>query len=121
MCRSGYVGAGKEDISGSMNLHKLPRIGYDAVAGKDVRKEESKGTNPFFPMLLELPDDVLDIVFVNQVISFHDRGRGIPTFDTEKDLLLILKGDLGIRNQEGRKEGMGCPTLFAPYPLNIKE
>lgn len=72
-------------------------------------------------MLPELPDYVFDIVFVNQVISFHDRGRGIPVFDTAEDSLLVPKGYLGIRDQEGWNECMGCPALLAPHPLNIKE
>lgn len=71
-------------------------------------------------MFSELPDDVFDIVFVNQVISFHDRDREIPVFGTEKDSLLILKGYLGIRNQEGWKECMGFLAFLAPYPLNVK-
>jgi len=38
-----------------------------------------------------------------------------------KDSLLVLKGYLGIRNQEGGKECMGCLALPAPYPLDAKE
>lgn len=71
-------------------------------------------------MFSELPDYVFDIVFVNQVISFHDRGRGTPALDAAEDSLLVLKGYLGIGDQEGWKEGMGCPALLAPYPLDAK-
>lgn len=70
-----------------------------------------------FPVL---PDDVFDIVFVDQVISFHDRDRGIPVLGTAKDILLVFKGYLGIWYQEGRKECMGCSVLPAPYPLDVK-
>lgn len=86
-------------IPGSVDLHELPRIRHNAADGKAVDEGKSKGTDPFHPMLPVLSNDIFDIVFIDQVISLHDRNRGLSIFDTAKDSLLILKGYLGIRNQ----------------------
>ena len=71
-------------------------------------------------MLSELTDDVLDVVFIDQKIVFHD-GSGIhPLFHAVQDLLLIMERDLGVRDKDGRDEGMGNEAFCTEHTLDGK-
>ena len=69
-------------------------------------------------MLTVLADDMFDIVFVYQIVSFHDSGRGFSAFDILQDLLLVCERDLRIWDDQGQEEGMGCMALPAQHPLD---
>ena len=71
-------------------------------------------------MLSELTDDVLDVVFIDQEIVFHD-GPGIhPLFCAVQDLLLVMERDLGVRDKNGRNEGMGNKAFCTEHTLDGK-
>ena len=71
-------------------------------------------------MLSELTDDVLDVVFIDQKIVFHD-GSGIhPFFCAVQDLLLVMERDLGVRDKNGRNEGMGNKAFCTEHTLDGK-
>lgn len=69
-------------------------------------------------MLPVLVDDMFDIVFVDQIVPFHDSGRRCSVFNIIQDLLLVCEWDLGIRNDQGQEEGMGCMAFPAEHPLD---
>ena len=75
---------------------------------------------PLFPVLFELSDDMLDIVFIDQEIVFHDGFRIHPLFCTFQDLLLVMEQDLGVGDNAGRDEGMGNQALRTKHTLNGK-
>lgn len=71
-------------------------------------------------MLSELTDDVLDVVFIDQKIVFHD-GSGIhPFFCAVQDLLLVMERDLGVRDKNGRNEGVGNKAFCTEHTLDGK-
>ena len=71
-------------------------------------------------MLSELTDDVLDVVFIDQKIVFHD-GSGIhPLFCAVQDLLLVMERDLGVRDKNGRNEGVGNKAFCTEHTLDGK-
>lgn len=71
-------------------------------------------------MFSELTDDVLDVVFIDQKIIFHD-GSGIhPLFCAVQDLLLVMERDLGVRDKNGRDEGMGNEAFCTEHTLDGK-
>ena len=57
----------------------------------------------------ELTDDVLDIVLVDEDVPVHDRLRGNTVLNACQDLLLVLKWDLGVGDQDRGDKGMGSP------------
>ena len=66
----------------------------------------------------ELTDDVLDIVLVDEDVPVHDRLRGNTVLNACQDLLLVLKWDLGVGDQDRGDKGMGSPAFFAPDTLD---
>mgnify|MGYP003540710985 FL=1 len=71
-------------------------------------------------MLSELTDDVLDVVFIDQDIGFHYGSRIIAFFHAVQDLLLVMERDLGVRDKNGRDEGMGNETFCTEHTLDGK-
>lgn len=67
-------------------------------------------------MLPVLADDMFDIVFIDQIVPFHDGGGGFSTADIIQDLLLVCERDLRIGDNQGQEEGMGCMALPALHP-----
>jgi len=65
----------------------------------------------------ELPEDMFRIVLIDQEILQHDRIRGAMVFQAVEKPLLVVEGDLGIRDQEGWDKGMGMVAFFAPDAL----
>lgn len=68
-------------------------------------------------MLFELSDYIFDIVFINQKVFVHNRIDRESPFRAEQNLLLVMEGDLGIRNEDRGKEGMGNHAVRAKYAL----
>ena len=71
-------------------------------------------------MLLKLADDVFYVVFINQEVVLHNGLHVLPLFCAVQDLLLVMEGNLRIRDKEGGDEGMGDPTLGTEHTLNGK-
>ena len=71
-------------------------------------------------MPAELPDDIFDVVLINEDVIFHDRFIGRTILHVDKDLLLVIEADLGVRDKGGKKYGMGSAAMFAPYTLDHK-
>ena len=71
-------------------------------------------------MLSELTDDVLDVVFIDQDIVFHYGSRIIAFFHAFQDLLLVMERNLGVRDKNGRDEGMGNETFCTEHTLDGK-
>ena len=71
-------------------------------------------------MLSELTDDVLDVVFIDQDIGVHYGSRIIAFFHAFQDLLLVMERDLGVRDKNGRDEGMGNETFCTEHTLDGK-
>ena len=71
-------------------------------------------------MLSELTDDVLDVVFIDQDIGFHYGSRIIAFFHAVQDLLLVMERDLGVRDKDGRDEGMGNEAFCTEHTLDGK-
>jgi len=63
----------------------------------------------------KLAQDIADAAFVNQRAALHDR---FPL--SCDDAGLVGKGDLGIRDDGGREECMGMPTLAAGHPADTE-
>ncbi|MCD7712646.1 MAG: hypothetical protein LUJ25_08095 [Firmicutes bacterium] len=101
-----------------MNLHELPEVCVQAGDSKLARQGVADGKETLLPMFPVLADDMFDIVFVDQIIPFHDSGRGVPAFDIIQDLLLVCERDLRIRDNQGQEEGMGSMALPAQHALD---
>ena len=71
-------------------------------------------------MLSELTDDVLDVVFIDQDIGFHYGSRIIAFFHAVQDLLLVMERDLGVRDKNGRNEGVGNKAFCTEHTLDGK-
>ena len=71
-------------------------------------------------MLSELTDDVLDVVFIDQDIGFHYGSRIIAFFHAFQDLLLVMERDLGVRDKNGRNEGVGNKAFCTEHTLDGK-
>lgn len=71
-------------------------------------------------MAAELAEDMFDMILINEGVAFHDLLRVCSVFQAEQDLLLVIEGDLGIRDQGGQKYGMGSSAMLAPYALDTK-
>ena len=108
----------KKDIPGSVNLHELPRKSCQGWNGQWFFKGESEGKDTLFPVPPELADDVLDIVLINEEVPVHDVLRGDTVFHAIQDFLLVIKGDLGVWDQDIGDEGMGSFALFTPDTLD---
>lgn len=101
-----------------MNLHELPQESPKAGDREGVCQTEAERLDPLFPMPAELPDDVLDVIFINQEIPLHDSFHRAPAFVTAEDLQLIIKSHLRIRDKRGRDQRVGNPTLAAKDTLD---
>ena len=101
-----------------MDLHKLSWISWEAGFRKVVRKCFAYGKDTLLPMPAELSDDIFDVVLVYEKVLIHDLSRWRSGFRTDEDLLLVIQGDLRVRNQAWEKNGMGFATLFAPDALD---
>lgn len=77
-----------------MDLHELPRESLKAGNSEGVCQAETERKDPLFPVPSELPDDVLDVIFINQEIPLHDSFHRAPAFVTAEDLQLIIKSHL---------------------------
>ena len=89
----------KKSIPSPVNLHELSRINRDAAFGQVFLQRGSDGPDAFFPVLPELPDDVLDIILINQGVAPEDFYERQAVFTTVKNFLLVFPWDLGIRNE----------------------
>ena len=63
----------------------------------------------------EPAEDGADAAFVDQGVALHDRLRL-----SGDDIRLVGKGDLGIRDDGGRKKGMGMSALAACHPADVE-
>lgn len=71
-------------------------------------------------MLFELADDIFYVIFIDQEVVFHDRRCIQFFFGAVQDLLLVMEGDLGVRDKDGREEGMGNPAFRTAHTLDRK-
>ncbi len=116
-----YVGLDTKFIRGLSNLHELHRIEVQAGNCQVVCEGKPEGGKPLFPMLFELPGDIFDVVFIYQIVPFHDCFRALPALPACQDLLLVFQWDLGIRDKWGGEQGMGGFTFLAPDTLDTEE
>ena len=68
-------------------------------------------------MLFKLGEDIFDVVLIDQVVARHDRFGGGAAVHGMQDLLLVLPGNLGIGNKEGREQGIRPAAFLTAYPL----
>lgn len=54
----------------------------------------TNGKETLFPMFPVLADDMFDIIFIDQIVPFHDGGGGFSIADITQDLLLVRERDL---------------------------
>lgn len=106
-------------IAGSVNLHELPPENVQAGDAQVFMQIFADGKQPLLPMLIVLPNDIFDIVFINKEVPVEDRIRGNTIFSTLQDILLILERDLRIRDKQGKEEGVGFVALATAYPLDF--
>ena len=118
--RSGCVGAGEQFIPGPANLHELPGINGEAGNGQAVHDVKRCRQEPLPPVLSELAQDIFHVVFIYEVVVFQNMLRLLPFFHQVKDLLLVMEGNLGVRDKDGRDEGMGGPAFRTEYTLDSK-
>ncbi|MCC8028741.1 MAG: hypothetical protein LIO75_02915 [Lachnospiraceae bacterium] len=59
-----------------------------------IRQGAANGKETLLPMLPVLADDMFDIIFIDQIVPFHDGGGGFATADVTQDLLLVCERDL---------------------------
>ena len=109
----------KKLIAGSVNLHELPPENVQAGDAQVFMQIFADGKQPLLPMLIVLPNDIFDIVFINKEVPVEDRIRGNTIFSTRQDILLILAWDLRIRNKQGKEEGVCFVALGTAYPLDF--
>lgn len=64
----------------------------------------------------EPAEDAADAAFINQRVALHDCLRL-----SGDDIRLVGKGNLGIRNDGGRKKGMGMSALAAYHPADVED
>ncbi len=115
-----YVGLDTKFIRGLSNLHELHRIEVQAGNCQVVCEGEPEGGRPLFPMLFELPVDIFDVVFIHQIVPFHDCFRAPAALPACQDLLLVFQWDLGIRDKRGGGQGMGGSAFPAPDTLDTE-
>ncbi len=71
-------------------------------------------------MPFELADDIFHVIFIDQEVVFHN-GLYIQAFyGAVEDLLLVMEGDLGVRDKDGRDEGMGNAAFRTAHTLDRK-
>ena len=88
--------------------------------GEAVRKGEGQGKDALLPMLLETPDDVPDMAFINQDISFQHGFRGRALLMELEDILLVFQRYLRVRDDQGRKQGVSFAAVLTFHTLNCK-
>ena len=103
-----------------MNLHELSRKGRKAWGCKVLQEGAAEGEEALFPMLFKLGVDIFDVVLIDQVIAFHDRFGGGGVFHGLRDLLLVMPGDLGIGDKEGRDQCIRLPTFLTEDALDAE-
>ena len=87
----------------------------EACHYKGNERTETKvfGEKTFLPVTPVIPDDMLDIVFVNIRVLFKNRIRAAAAFGKTDDLALAVKRYLRIGDERGGKNGMGSAALRA--------
>ena len=83
-----------------------------------VPESQPYGRQPLFPVAPVLVDDIFDIIFINQKIPVHDGIRRFPAVNTLQDILLILKRDLGVWNEQGEQKRVGFMAFRAKNSLD---
>ena len=114
--RSGCVGAGAELIPGPANLHELPGINGEAGNCQTVHEVKRCRQEPLPPVLFELAEDIFHVVFIYEVVVFHNRLRILPFFHQVQDLLLVMRGEPGSKGQGWKGGGHGRPCI--PYTIH---
>lgn len=71
---------------------------------------DSFGEEALFPVLPVTAQDAGDVVFVNRGRTLHNSGDRRSGFRRQDNLSLVRKGDLGIGDNKGRKQGMSLAT-----------
>ena len=71
-------------------------------------------------MFLILTDDVLDIILIDLGIPIQRVRIRQPCFCKDKDFLLDFQGDLGVRNEDRRNQGMSPAAFLAENTLDRK-
>ena len=71
-------------------------------------------------MLFELGEDIFDVVLVDQGVGFHDWSGGGAAVHVMQDLLLVLPGNLGIGDKEGREQGIRLAAFLTVYTLHTE-
>jgi len=103
-----------------VDLHELESEIQKAGSGEALREGESDGQDSLLPMFLVSPDDMPDVAFVNKDVSFQHGFRGRTLLMEFQDILLVFQWYLRVRDDHGRDQGMGSPTMFAFHALNHK-
>ncbi len=71
-------------------------------------------------MPFELADDIFHVIFIDQEVVFHNGPYIQAFYGAVEDLLLVMERYLGIRDKEGREEGMGNPAFLTAHTLDRK-
>ena len=77
-------------------------------------KGDPEGTQLFPPVQPVVPEHGFDVVLVHGWIALTDSTAAFPFFVMGADLLLVGKGNPGIRDQGGWKERM-CSSAFRTF------
>lgn len=118
--RSGCVGISTELIRGPVNLHELPGINTQTWNCQVIKQGKGSRQESLLPVIFKLADDVFDVILIDQEIGLHYGTRIRAFFHAVQDLLLIMEWDLGIRDQDGREQGMGNEAFCAKHTLDGK-
>ena len=81
---------------------------------------DPEGTQFFPPVQPVVPEHGFDVVLVHGWIAFTDGTDVFSVFIMAADLLLVGKGNLGIRDQGGRKKRVCCPAFGTFHPADPK-
>ena len=101
-----------------MDLHELERINRKACLGEPVIQCKAERKDAFLPVKPEPAEDMPYMALVDLAVSIEDRVCRTALKAKDNDILLILFGYLGIRDYQGRQDGMGLPTEAAPDTLD---
>ena len=84
------------------------------------QKRDVFGQKSLFPVQSEASDDRADTAFINGRSGIHDGRENSVCLGMFKNIHLIRKGYLGIRDYGRKQQGMGMAALIAYDPADME-
>ena len=110
----------EKDIWCIAGLHELHGKPLKTRKDQCIRNSQSYGKEAVSPILFKLTQDISDIAFIDQGIGVCNICDGTVQTRSDNDSLLVSKRDLGVRNEAGKKNGMGLSAFPASDPLDAE-